>query len=242
MRQWRLVAFMVFGLAFSLEAQPPPTRDWPNLGRYRADNAVLPPPAAAEARVVFMGDSIFDFWDDPRYGGFFPGKPYINRGISGQTTPQMLLRFRADVVALRPRAVVILAGTNDIAGNTGPTTNDEIARNLAAMSELAGTHGIRVVLASLLPVSDYHYQPGTAGGRQTARRPPERIRALNAWIKDYAARHGHVYLDFVSAMADDRGMLKREMSDDDLHPNGKGYAVMAPLVEAAIRKALGPRT
>ncbi len=264
MRQLKLATFMAFGLALPLDAQVPPTppsppsldcaeaadalqqlmrhdarmRDWANLGRYRPDNAVLPPPAAGDARVVFIGDSITDAWDDPRYGGFFPGKPYVNRGISGQTTPQMLVRFRPDVIALRPRAVVILAGTNDIAANTGPMTNDEISGNLASMSELARTHGIRVVLASVLPVSDYHYKPGSAGGPRTARRPPEQIRALNDWLKDYAAKHGHVYLDYASAMADDRGMLKRELSEDGLHPNDKGYGVMAPLVDAAIRKAL----
>jgi lysophospholipase L1-like esterase len=223
-------------------------RDWPNLGRYRDDNAALKPPVApggggapplrSDARVVFMGDSITDSWDDPRFGGFFPGKPYVNRGISGQTTPQMLLRFRPDVIALRPRAVVILAGTNDIAANTGPMTNDEIAGNLASMAELAKANGVRVVFSSILPVSDYHYKPGTPGGSQTTRRPPERIRALNDWMKGYAATNGHVYLDYWPATADQRGMLKTELSEDDLHPNQKGYDAMGPLAEAAIQRAL----
>jgi len=213
-------------------------RDWANLGRYRADNAALQTPAAGQARVVFMGDSITDSWDDPRFGGFFPGRPYVNRGISGQTTPQMLLRFRPDVIALGPRAVVILAGTNDIAGNTGPMPNDEVAGNLASMAEIARSNGVRVVFSSILPVSDYHYKPGTAGGPQTTRRPPERIRALNAWMQEYAAKHGHVYLDYWPATADERGMLKREFSADDLHPNEKGYAAMAPVVDAAIQRAL----
>lgn len=183
-------------------------RDWPNLARYRPDNAALKPPASGEAHVVFLGDSITDSWDDPRFGGFFPGKPYVNRGISGQTTTQMLVRFRADVIALGPRAVVILAGTNDIAGNTGPMTNDEIAGNLASMSELAKANGIRVVLSSVLPVGEYHYKPGAPGGPQTSRRPPDRIRALNGWMKEYAAKNGHVYLDYWPATADDRGMLR----------------------------------
>ena len=213
-------------------------RDWANLARYRPDNAALKPPAPGEARVVFMGDSITDSWDDPRFGGFFPGKSYVNRGISGQTTPQMLLRFRPDVIALGARAVVILAGTNDIAGNTGPMTNEEIAGNLASMAELAKTHSVRVVFASILPVSDYHYKPGAPGGPQTTRRPSERIRALNAWMKEYASKNGHTYLDYWPATADDRGMLKADFSDDDLHPNQKGYDAMAPLVEGAIQRVL----
>jgi lysophospholipase L1-like esterase len=184
-----------------------------------------------------MGDSITDSWDDPRFGGFFPGRPFVIRGFSGQTTPQMLVRFRADVLALRPAAVVILAGTNDIAGNTGPTTPEAIQDNLASMAELARAAGVRVVLASLLPVSDYE----TRDGRplvQTERRPPAQIRALNEWIRSYAKAHGAVYLDYYAATADGRGFLKDELSDDGLHPNAKGYAVMAPLAERAIAEAL----
>lgn len=212
-------------------------RDWPALARYRDANAKLAPPAKGERRVVFMGDSITDSWDDPRYGGFFPGRPYVNRGISGQTTPQMLVRFRPDVLALAPAAVVILAGTNDIAGNTGPTTLEAVEDNLASMAELARARGVRVVLASLLPVSDYETRDG-GPLVQTARRPPEQIRALNAWLKSYAAAHGHTYLDYHAATADERGFLKDELSDDGLHPNAKGYAVMAPLAERAIADAL----
>ena len=212
-------------------------RDWANLSRYREANRALPPPASSEARVVFMGDSITDAWQQPRYGGFFPGRPYIDRGISGQTTPQMLLRFRPDVVDLGPKAVVILAGTNDIAGNTGPMTNEEIQGNLASMSELAHAHNIRVVLASVTPVSGYHLaSPGAVP--QTTSRPMARIQALNKWIQTYAAAHGDVYLDYFSAMTDDAGLLRTELSDDDLHPNAKGYAIMAPLAEAAIARAL----
>ena len=205
-------------------------KDWPNLGRYHdADSQVLPP-APKEDRVVFMGDSITDGWGR-RYGKFFPGKPYINRGISGQTTPQMLIRFRPDVVALGPKAVVILAGTNDIAGNTGPMTLEAIEDNLASMSELARANGIRLVLASLLPVCDY-IQP------QTQRRPPEKIQALNAWMQDYAAKNGFIYLDYYSAMLDQKKMLKQELTGDGLHPNDAGYEIMAPLAEKAIAAAL----
>ena len=205
-------------------------QDWPNLARYRDENAKLPPPAAGEQRVVFMGDSITDAWGRTR-GRFFPGKPYVNRGISGQTTPQMLIRFRPDVIALKPRAVVILAGTNDLAGNTGPTTLEAIEDNLSSMADLARANGIRVVLASVMPVCDY-IRP------QTDRRPPEKIVALNQWIKSYAARNNFVYLDYYSAMVDERKMLKRDLTYDGLHPNDAGYEVIAPLAEKAIAQAL----
>jgi lysophospholipase L1-like esterase len=216
-------------------------KDWPELARYRDANSITNTPAKDENRVVFMGDSITDLWANPRYGGFFPGKPYIDRGISGQTTPQMLIRFRADVIALKPKVVVILAGTNDLAGNTGPTTLQAIEDNLTSMFDLAHTNGLRVVFASVLPVSDYGK---TRDGRQivqTKRRPPEQITALNAWMKKYAATHGGVYLDYFSAMVDDKGFLKDELSDDGLHPNQKGYDVMAPLAEQAITTALKSR-
>jgi len=214
--------------------------DWPALARYREDNKKTAPPAKNEQRVVFMGDSITDSWDDPRYGGFFPGKPYIDRGISGQTTPQMLIRFRADVIDLKPKVVVILAGTNDIAGNTGPTTIVAIEDNLISMAELATANGIRVVFASVLPVSDYEMRDGKPIV-QTVRRPPAQILELNKWLKDYAAAHHHTYLDYFSAMVDDKGFLKNELSDDGLHPNAQGYVVMAPLAEAAITASLKRR-
>src|SRR5262245_11697888 len=177
-------------------------KDWPALARYHDANAKTTSPSKGEQRVVFMGDSITDSWQNPRYGGFFPGKPYIDRGISGQTTPQMLVRFRADVIALQPKVVVILAGTNDIAGNTGPTTLEAIEDNLVSMTELAKANGIRVVLASLLPVSDYEKNKDGKPIIQTPRRPPEKIKALNDWMKKYAAENKSIYLDYYSAMID----------------------------------------
>jgi lysophospholipase L1-like esterase len=211
-------------------------RDWAQLARYRDANRELTAPAANEARIVFMGDSITDAWPQPRYGDFFTGKPYVGRGISGQTTPQMLIRFRPDVIALKPKVVVILAGTNDIAGNTGPMSNEEIQANIASMADLARANGIRVVLASILPVSAYHIGPN--GIPQTTSRPMARILALNQWLKQYAASEKHTYLDYFSAMIDSTGLLREELSGDDLHPNAKGYAVMAPLADAAITQAL----
>jgi lysophospholipase L1-like esterase len=211
-------------------------RDWQNLGRYREANRTLPVPTTGEARVVFMGDSITDAWPQPRFGTFFAGKPYVGRGISGQTTPQMLIRFRPDVVDLKPKVVVILAGTNDIAGNTGPMTDEEIQGNIASMGEIATANKIRVVLSSILPVSAYHTAPN--GVPQTQARPMARIQAINAWMKKYAADNKHVYLDYFTAMIDSTGHLKTELSGDDLHPNAAGYAVMAPLAEAAIKQAL----
>jgi len=206
-------------------------QDWANLSRYREDNAKVGPPAPGEQRVVFMGDSITDGWGR-HYGKFFPGKPYVNRGISGQTTPQMLVRYRADVIALQPKAVVILAGTNDIAGNTGPESIEEIEGYLTSMTELAQANGIKVILSSLTPVCDY-IRP------QTERRPPSEIIALNAWIKNYCAKNGLVYLDYYDSMLDGNNMLKKELTYDGLHPNDAGYAVMGPLAEKGIETALG---
>ncbi len=208
-------------------------KDWANLSRYRDDNAKLAAAGADESRVVFMGDSITDAWGRS-YGKFFPGKPYINRGISGQTTPQMLIRFRPDVIDLKPKAVVILAGTNDLAGNTGPETMDEIEGNLASMAQLAQANGIKVVLSSVMPVCDY-IQP------QTARRPPEKIVALNNWMKDYCAKNNFVYLDYYSSLIDENKMFKKELTFDGLHPLAAGYEVMGPLAETAIASALGAR-
>jgi lysophospholipase L1-like esterase len=183
-----------------------------------------------------MGDSITDNWQQPRFNGFFPGKPYVDRGISGQTTPQMLLRFRPDVIDLKPKAVVILAGTNDIAGNTGPLPDEEVEGNLQSLAELAKANGIKVVLSSITPTSAYHVAAN--GIPQTTTRPMARIKAINEWIQKYAAANGHVYLDYFSAMVDANGVMKTELTADDLHPNAAGYAIMAPLAQAAIDKAL----
>ncbi|MGH9874301.1 MAG: SGNH/GDSL hydrolase family protein [Pyrinomonadaceae bacterium] len=212
-------------------------KDWPALARYREANAKVTAPAKDEPRVVFMGDSITDNWDNEGFGGFFPGKPYINRGIGGQTTPQMLIRFRADVIALKPKVVVILAGTNDISGNTGPTTLEAIEDNLASMAELARSNGIRVVLASVLPISDYDRSDGQPIIR-SAQRPPEQIKRLNTWIRGYALQNKLTYLDYYSAMTDTKGFLKDELSNDGLHPNQEGYAVMTPLADRAIAAAM----
>lgn len=213
-------------------------QDWPALARYREANAGMGAPAKDEKRVVFMGDSITDFW---KLATYFPSKPYINRGISGQTTPQMLVRFRPDVIALKPQVVVILAGTNDVAGNTGPMTLEAIEDNLASMFELARASNIRVVIASVLPVSDYSKNREGKPIIQTTRRPPEKIKTLNEWIKKHAAQNGLTYLDYFSAMVDEKGFLKEELSNDGLHPNDKGYVVMQPLVEQAIAAAMKKR-
>ncbi|MBZ5702169.1 MAG: SGNH/GDSL hydrolase family protein [Acidobacteriia bacterium] len=201
-------------------------RDWPDLARYREDNAKLGAPASGESRVVFFGDSITEFWNLP---ASFPGKPYVNRGISGQTTPQMLLRFRQDVIALKPKVAVILAGTNDIAENAGPTTLAAIEGNLMSMAELARKNEIRVVLASVLPAARYPWRPEI--------RPVEKILALNAWMKEYAAQEGLVYLDYYAAMADEKQGLKAALTGDGVHPNDAGYAMMAPLAAEAIARA-----
>jgi lysophospholipase L1-like esterase len=205
--------------------------DFGELARYRDADAALMPPAAGESRVVFFGDSITDMWKLEEY---FPGKPYINRGIGGQTTPQMLLRVRPDVVNLQAKVVVILAGTNDIAGNTGPMRLEDIEANYASMAELARAHNIHVVFSSILPV--HNYTPRSQD--LFAVRSPEKILELNRWLKTYCAANNYVYLDYFSAMVDDRGLLKRDLADDGLHPNVAGYKLMAPLVQAAIEKSL----
>jgi acyl-CoA thioesterase I len=210
--------------------------DWAFLDKYRDANKALSAPSAGETRVVFMGDSITEGWGmkatatAPARGEFFPGKPYVNRGISGQTTPQMLVRFRPDVISLQPQVAVLLAGTNDIAENTGKETLEEIEGNIASMSELARANGIRVVLCSVLPASDFKWHPGL--------QPAPKIKTLNAWIKDYAAKRGLVYVDYYSTMVNSEGGLKVELSPDGVHPNKAGYDIMAPLAEAGIVEAL----
>ncbi len=204
-------------------------QDWANLNRFKEENTKLGLPLKGEKRIVFMGNSITQGWSEicPE---FFDGKPYINRGISGQTTPQMLVRFRADVIALKPSVVVILAGTNDIAGNTGPSTLEMIADNIFSMAELAKANGIKVVLSSVLPAFDYPWKPGL--------NPAEKIAALNGMIKSYAKKNKIIYIDYYTSMVDERKGLKKEYSENGVHPNKAGYEVMAPLAEDAIKKAL----
>jgi lysophospholipase L1-like esterase len=200
--------------------------DWAGLTVYGSENAEIRAPKPGEDRVVFLGDQITERWT-----GLFRGKPYLNRGIDRQTSPQMLVRFRQDVISLKPKVVVIQAGTNDIASVTGPSTEGMIAENFMSMVELAKFNGIRVVLASVTPVCDCFTN-------QTARRPQGKIIGLNGWIKDYAARSGSVYLDYYAALADGRN-FKKELTSDGLVPNDAGYRVMAPLAEKAITEALG---
>ena len=219
-----IVLTLWLSLSFSLFGQ-----DWPDLNRYRAYNAKLGLPAANESRIVFMGNSITEGWSNilPEY---FSGKSYVNRGISGQTTPQMLVRFRADVIDLQPKAVVILAGTNDIAGNTGPATIKMIADNIISMAELARENNILVVISSVLPVYDYSWKPGLE--------PVPKISKLNEIIKNYAIKHGHTYLDYYTAMVDDQKGFKKEFTYDGVHPNKAGYEIMATLAERAIANTL----
>jgi lysophospholipase L1-like esterase len=231
-------------------------QDWNQLGQFHAANLELRKQPADPLRVVFMGDSITIGWN---LAAYFPGKPYVNRGISGQTTPQMLVRMYPDVIDLQPAAMVVLAATNDVARNTGPETAEMIEENLMAMTELAQVHGIKVILCSVTPVSDYPFlsaqqnqqggrgagAPGMPSGgrgmvraRQTDQRPPADILKLNAWMKDYAAKAGAIYADYFTALVDEKGWLKESISADGLHPNAEGYKLMVPVVEAALQKAL----
>jgi len=224
MKALNFLQFFLCMMIADLSAQ-----DWANLKRYQDDNKKLAAPKPRESRVVFMGNSITEGWVnmDP---DFFKGKPYVGRGISGQTTPQMLVRFRQDVIDLKPTVVVILAGTNDIAGNTGPTTLEQIMANIASMAELAKANNIKVILSSVLPAFDYPWKPGLE--------PAEKIFALNKMIKEYAGKNAFVYLDYFSAMADERKGLKANLGYDGVHPNLEGYKVMEPLAEKAIEEAL----
>jgi len=233
---WIAVALTIVLGTVAVRAQSPAQDvslskfDWPGLSRYAAANAMLPSPAPGENRVVFMGDSITDGWHFDGPEGSFPGKPYINRGISGQTTPQMVLRFPQDVIALKPKVVVILAGTNDIAGNTGIETLEQIEGYLSSMTDLAAANNIRVVLCSVTPAFDFPWRPGLE--------PAPKVLALNAWMKAYAAQKGYVYVDYHSAMKDERNGLPATLSKDGVHPLPAGYAIMAPLAEAGIQKAV----
>ncbi|OAB27225.1 Lysophospholipase L1 [Flavobacterium fryxellicola] len=204
-------------------------QDWPNLNKYQVENAQLKPVVPGEKRIVLMGDSITEFWSttDSEY---FIGKPYLNRGISGQTTPQMLLRFRADVIDLKPSAVVILAGINDIAGNTGPATLQMIANNIFSMVDLAHANHIKVILCSVLPAYDFPWKPN--------QNPAQKVVDLNKMIKNYADAKGILYLDYFSAMRDERDGLKSAYSADGVHPNKLGYQIMAPLADKAISQVV----
>jgi lysophospholipase L1-like esterase len=216
-------------LQFTAQSLADQLQDWNQIGRYHDDNVRLQAQPAEKGRVVFLGDSITDGWKLAQY---FPGQPYVNRGISGQTTPQMLVRFYPDVLNLHPAAVIFLAGTNDIARNTGPETLEMIEDNFRAMCELAQKHGVKVVLGLLLPVSDHTQR------KQTERRPPADILRLNEWLGRYAAETEAEVADYYSVLVDSKGMLKEGYSDDGLHPSDRGYALMAPVAEAAIERAL----
>jgi lysophospholipase L1-like esterase len=242
----RIILALIAGGAVGLEARQAPQTvagleqrlaayrhllaDWAGLTRYGSEDSEVKPPAPGENRVVFIGDQITEFWGRGE-AKFFPGKPYINRGIGGQTAPQMLVRFRQDVIALKPAVVVILAGSNDIAGVTGPATRGTLSDHMMSMTELAKAHGIRVVLASITPVCD-------CAGPQTDLRPPRKIAEWNEWLRSYAAESGSVYLDYYAALASGRE-FRKELTVDGLVPNDAGYAVMAPLAEQAIARALG---
>lgn len=229
MKHVQLAIFTILSLIFmeqTLLAQNP---DWADLNRYKEANFKIGIPLADESRVVFMGNSITQGWSEVN-PNFFAGKSYINRGISGQTTPQMLLRFRSDVVNLLPKVVVILAGTNDIAGNTGPSTLEMIEDNIASMVEIAKANNIKVILCSVLPAYDYPWKPGLE--------PAKKIVDLNSWIKEYAIKNKIVYVDYFTPMADERNGLKKEYSEDGVHPNLAGYKVMEPLIVKAIEESL----
>lgn len=224
LNKFLLLLTTMIAIGFSTEAQ-----DWANLERFREDNAKLAAPRTCDDRVVFMGNSITQGWID-MIPEFFAGRHYINRGIGGQTTPQMLIRFRQDVIHLRPKVVVILAGINDIAGNTGPSSLEMIEDNLHSMTELAQVNGIEVVLCSVLPALDFPWRPGMD--------PAGKVVELNKRIEAYASKKGAVYCDYFTAMVDERNGLPAELSDDGVHPNEAGYAIMAPHVEKAIARAL----
>ncbi|MEO7119797.1 MAG: GDSL-type esterase/lipase family protein [Ginsengibacter sp.] len=224
MKPFLKIIFLMMFLPMFTEAQ-----DWPNLQRYRDENVKLGMPAANENRVVFMGNSITDAWIKA-VPDFFAGKGYIDRGISGQTTPQMVIRFRQDVIALKPKVVLILAGTNDIAGNTGPSTLEMIEDNLESMAELAKAANIQVILCSVLPVYDYPWKPGL--------QPAQKIITLNKWIKNYALQNDFYYLDYFSSLVDTRDGMKADYAIDGVHPNAAGYKIMGDLADKMIAIAL----
>ena len=226
MKQLSLIFTLIVMMFFNQNSE---AQDWPNLGRFKAENEKLGEPAKKEKRVVFMGNSITEGWSQHN-PEFFEGKPYVNRGISGQTTPQMLIRFRPDVINLQPKVVVILAGINDIAGNTGPSSLKMIIDNIKSMAQLAKANKIDVVLCSVLPANDFPWNPGTE--------PADKVIELNRMIEKYAQENKFIYVDYFSIMVDNQKGLKSELTYDGVHPNKEGYKVMEPLVEKAIKKAL----
>lgn len=258
MRAGRLAGLLLFCLALpaaadylsSPDRQNPPSKDWPpGIDAYRAQvaarmlvdfgeqylyapaNAALPPPRPGEKRVVFLGDSITDRWDLAK---FFPGQPYVNRGIGAQVTPQMLVRFQADVAALHPAAVVILGGVNDLGTATQVESDAQIEANYQAMATLAAGQGIKPIFTAVLPLHDY----GDAAKSNYQGHDPKRIDALNRWLAGFCAAHGYGFIDYRPVLRDGAGKMKAEFSADGLHPNDDAYAVMAPLAKAAIEKAL----
>ena len=218
-------------------------KDWNQLSRYQAENKELQKKPNDPKRIVFMGDSITDFW---KLAEYFPGKPYVNRGISGQTTPQMLVRMYPDVIVHKPAAMVVLAGINDVSQNTGPATAEMVEQNIMAMTDIAKQNGIKVVLCSVLPINDYGFYKAKASGKLpsymkdpvTATHPPEDVLELNNWMKSYAKKVDAIYVDYFSAMVDEKGFLKENLSEDGIHPNAEGYGIMTKIIEKAIEKAL----
>ena len=234
MKKFVLLVFILTSFGFSqsqtqIDSLQKILKDWANLNRYKNENAKLILTYSNKNRIVFMGNSITEEWKrfQPE---FFSDNKYINRGISGQTTPQMLIRFRPDVIDLRPTAVVILAGINDIAENTGPSTVKMIAGNIISMAELAESNGIKVIISSILPASGFSWSP--------IHDPPPKILAINTIIKNYAEKNGMTYLDYYSSMVNDQEGLKKEYGLDEVHPNKKGYEIMSILVEKAITETL----
>jgi lysophospholipase L1-like esterase len=219
--------------------------DWNQLSRYQYENQELRKKSYDPKRVVFMGDSITDFW---KLAEYFPEKPYINRGISGQTTPQMLVRMYPDVIVHKPAAMVVLAGINDISQNTGPATAEMVEQNLRAMTDLAQHNGIKVILCSILPINDYAFIKMQASGEVnpymkvpvTATHPPSDILKLNTWMEDYASKVNAYYVDYFSALVDEKGFLKESCSEDGIHPNAEGYKIMTEIVKKAINDVLKP--
>lgn len=209
--------------------------DFANLARYAKANSETRPPVKGENRVVFLGDSITDSW---KLAEYFPNQPYLNRGISGQTTPQMLLRMQPDVIAHKPKAMVLLAGTNDISANTGPVTNEFIEGNIRSMVDIALANGVNVILSSIMPISDHNKNAQGNPIIRSVQRPPDRILALNKWIRSFCEKKGLVFLDYFSAMVDEQGFLRAELANDGLHPNAEGYKIMQKLAAEAIAKAL----